>query len=77
MPIDGEARRLATLWHLTWNDNSLTCSVYRTQDGLRLTIESPAAVILTEPFDMQPRAVARAEALRESLIRRGWSARDL
>jgi hypothetical protein len=27
---------------------------------------------VAEPFDLQPRAMARAKALRESLKRRGW-----
>lgn len=30
------------------------------------------AVIVEEPFDLEPRAVARAHALREALKRRGW-----
>lgn len=73
MHTEGEARRLATLWNLTWKESSLSCAVYRTPDGLRLTIESPTAVIVTERFDIQPRAVSRAEALRDSLVRRGWT----
>jgi hypothetical protein len=40
--------------------------------GMELRLESAAGVILTEPFDMQPRAFARMKALRESLKRRGW-----
>jgi len=40
--------------------------------GMELRVESTAGIILTEPFDMQPRAFARTKALRESLKRRGW-----
>jgi hypothetical protein len=29
-------------------------------------------VIVSERFDMQPRAFARTQALRDSLKRRGW-----
>ena len=64
--------RVATLWHLTWNDYRLSCVVYRAGDGLQLRLESPAGVIMSEPFDMQPRALAQTRALRESLKRRGW-----
>jgi len=39
---------------------------------MELRLESAGGVILTEPFDMQPRAFARTKALRESLMRRGW-----
>jgi hypothetical protein len=39
---------------------------------MELRVESAAGVILTEPFEMQPRAFARMKALRESLKRRGW-----
>lgn len=71
MPQLGD--RIATLWKLAWNENRLTCAVYRTDDGLRLTVESPTATIVTEPFDLQPRALARAQSLREALRRRGWT----
>ena len=39
---------------------------------MELRLESPAGVILVERFDMEPRALARTKALRESLKRRGW-----
>jgi hypothetical protein len=39
---------------------------------MELRLESATGVILTEPFEMQPRAFARMKALRESLKRRGW-----
>jgi hypothetical protein len=71
-----------TLWHLTWNDPAtavngvaaerVSCVVYHGAKGMELRIESETRVILAEPFDMQPRAMARTRALRESLKRRGW-----
>jgi hypothetical protein len=66
------ARPIATLWRLTWKGDLLSCSVYRDGEGLELRLESPAAVILAEPFELQPRALARTQSLRESLKRRGW-----
>jgi hypothetical protein len=65
-------RTLATLWRLAWEGNHLTCVVYNTHDGMQLSIESPEAVVIREKFDLQPRALARARALREALKRRGW-----
>jgi hypothetical protein len=67
------SRRVATLWQLVWNDNQLWCVVNRTDRGFELAVESPTAVVITERFDLQPRALARAQALREALKRRGWS----
>ena len=75
--------RIATLWHLTWTDpaspdplakagDRVSCVVYQDAEGMQLRLESPARVLLSEPFDMQPRAFARTRALRESLKRRGW-----
>jgi hypothetical protein len=64
---------IATLWRLVWNENRLACAIYRDASGrMELRIESPTAVIVTEAFEVQPRAMARAQALRESLKRRGW-----
>ena len=63
---------ISTLWNLTFNNQHLRCVVYRDVDGLELRLESPAGVILSEPFEMEPRALARTRALRESLKRRGW-----
>jgi hypothetical protein len=63
---------IATLWHLTWNDDRVRCAVYQNAEGMQLRLESDAGVIVSEPFDMQPRAFARSRALRESLKRRGW-----
>jgi hypothetical protein len=64
--------RVATLWHLTWEDDRVSCAVYRGAEGMQLRLESPRGVIMSEPFDMQPRAFARTRTLRESLKRRGW-----
>jgi hypothetical protein len=63
---------VATLWKLSWDESRLSCLVYRTPEGMRLTIESADAVILSERFDLQPRELARACALRDALKRRGW-----
>ena len=68
----GVPRRVATLWELAWNGNQLSCVVNRTNDGFELSVESPTAVVITERFDLQPRAMARAHALRDALKRRGW-----
>jgi hypothetical protein len=70
--INGDARPVATLWQLALNDDRLFCSIYRHDDGFQLRVESATTVILTEPFDLQPRMLARTQALRASLKRRGW-----
>ena len=67
-----DARPVATLWQLAWNDDRLFCTVYRSDQGFQLRLESPTAVILSEAFEMQPRGFARTQALRASLKRRGW-----
>jgi hypothetical protein len=64
--------RTTTLWHLTFDDNRVSCVVYHGPTGMELRLESPTGTILTMPFDMQPRALARTRALRASLKRRGW-----
>ena len=64
--------RVATLWNLIFHDDRVSCVVYHGVKGMELRLESAAGVILTEPFEMQPRAFARMKALRESLKRRGW-----
>jgi hypothetical protein len=71
VPIPREGR-IATLWHLTWDDNLVSCVVYQSAEGMQMRLESGAGVLMTEPFDMQPRTFARTRALRESLKRRGW-----
>jgi hypothetical protein len=70
------ARRLATIWQLTWKGARLSCAVYRRGTQLHLQVESPTAVIVSEHFDLQPRALARAHALRAALKRRGWEDSD-
>jgi hypothetical protein len=65
-------QRIATLWHLAWNETQLSCAVYRLADRFQLRVETRTTTIVAEPFDLQPRAMARAKALRESLKRRGW-----
>jgi hypothetical protein len=69
IPRDG---RVATLWNLNFHDDRVSCVVYHGVKGMELRLESAAGVILTEPFEMKPRAFARMKALRESLKRRGW-----
>lgn len=58
---------------MSLNENEISCAVYRQDNRFQLRVESPTATIISEPFDMQPRAMARAHALRESLKRRGWT----
>lgn len=72
MQRDAKAERLATLWRLAWKDDLLACVVYREERGLQLRLESASATILSEPFELQPRMLARSQALRRSLKRRGW-----
>jgi hypothetical protein len=64
--------RIATLWRLTGDGATIACLVYRMSDGFELSVESAAATIVREPFMLEPRALSRAEALRQSLRRRGW-----
>ena len=72
MNTTGAGPHVATLWRLTWGGTSLRCEVYRSDGGFHLSVESPVAAIVRERFDFEPRAVARAHALREALKRRGW-----
>ena len=67
-----DTRPIATLWQLAWNEERLSCTVYRHNDGFQLRVESPTAVIVNEPCELQPRMFARTQALRASLKRRGW-----
>ena len=67
-----DVRPVATLWQLALAKDLLFCTVYRNEEGLQLQLESPTAVIMSEPFDLEPRMMARTQALRESLKRRGW-----
>jgi hypothetical protein len=73
MHVVGGPGPLATLWNLTWNGDHLACVVYRSADGrLQLRVESADAVVVDERFELQPRMLARAQALRDALKRRGW-----
>jgi hypothetical protein len=73
MSVVGDSAPLATLWNLTWNGDRLACVVYRGADGrMQLRVESDDAVVIDERFELQPRMLARAQALREALKRRGW-----
>ena len=73
VPALNEVRPVATLWQLALKDDRLFLTVYRNEEGLQLQLESRTAVILTEAFDMQPRMLARTQALRNSLKRHGWT----
>ena len=64
---------LAVLWELRWNENRLLCAVYRSTAGLQLRVESARTVVVSEPFVIEPRALARAQKLRDDLKRRGWT----
>jgi uncharacterized protein involved in copper resistance len=73
MPALGGSELVATLWNLAWKDDRLTCVVYRSGDGrMQLRVESDDAVVIDERFELQPRMLARAQALRAALKRRGW-----
>ena len=73
MPALGGSEPVATLWNLAWKDDRLTCVVYRSGDGrMQLRVESGDTVVIDERFELQPRMLARAHALRAALKRRGW-----
>jgi hypothetical protein len=65
-------RRVATLWNLMFDGSRLSCAVYHGPTGMELRLESATGTIFREPFDMQPRSLARTKALQDSLKRRGW-----
>ena len=67
-----DLRPVATLWQLGLAKDRLFCTIYRGDEGLQLRVETATAVIFTEPFDLQPRMLARTRALRASLKRHGW-----
>lgn len=73
MYVAGDSEPLATLWNLAWQGDRLVCVVYRSADGrMQLRVESAEAVVIDERFELQPRMLARAQALRNALKRRGW-----
>ena len=63
---------VATLWQLVWNDDLLSCAVYKAGRGLEMRPEAGTTILFAEPFELGPRMVSRAQALRQSLKRRGW-----
>ena len=67
---------LAMLWQLTWNDDLLSCAVYKSGNGLEMRLESGSRTLFAEPFALGPRMVQRTQALRRSLMRRGWKEPD-
>jgi hypothetical protein len=71
--IPGESRPVATLWQMGLNGARVRCTVHRDANGLQIRVESPTSVIVSEPFELQPRTFARSQALRDALRRRGWT----
>lgn len=67
-------RRVATLWNLAWDGDRLSCAVYRAMQGkgLEMRLQAGTTTILSEPFELRPRTLARVDALKRSLKRRGW-----
>ena len=63
---------MTVLWQLAWEEQVLSCAIYRTAAGMELRLESPHAVVLAVPCGMQPRLVARLERLKATLKRHGW-----
>jgi hypothetical protein len=57
---------------MTYKDDRLSCAVYKAAVGLEMRLETGTGTILAEPFEMRPRMLARLQALRRSLRRRGW-----
>lgn len=72
MPRHAASHRVARLWDLSWNGDRLSCTVYRAGKGLEMRLETGARTILVEPFELRPRVLARMDALKRSLKRRGW-----
>ena len=70
--MTSRAVAITTLWRLGWQKDSLACVVYRDGGGLQMCVESPTGTIISEPFDLEPRMLARTRALRAALVRRGW-----
>jgi hypothetical protein len=48
-----DLRPVATLWQLGLAKDRLSCTIYRSDAGLQLRVETTTGVILTQPFDMQ------------------------
>jgi hypothetical protein len=60
------------LWQLAWNDDRLSCAVYKAGKGFEMRLEAGTRTLFTEHFELAPRVLARMQALRRSLKRRGW-----
>jgi hypothetical protein len=60
------------LWQLAWDDDLISCAVYKAGKGLEMRLEAGTRTLFCEPFELGPRMVSRAQALRRSLVRRGW-----
>jgi hypothetical protein len=63
---------VARLWDLSWEDDRISCAVYRAGKGLELRLRSGRKTLLAEPFELGPRMLSRVEMLKQSLKRRGW-----
>jgi hypothetical protein len=72
VPRRSSGHPVATLWQLSWNDDCLSCAVYKAGKGLEMRLEVGPLTILKERFEIRPRTLARVQALRRSLKRRGW-----
>ncbi len=72
MPRRRNLHPVATLWQLAWNDDRLSCAVYRAGDGFEMRLEAGTRTLFTERFELAPRVLTRMQALRRSLKRRGW-----
>jgi hypothetical protein len=72
VPRRPKADPVATLWQLTWNDDRVSCAIYKAGKGLEMRVETATRILFAEPFELGPRMIARVQALRQSLKRRGW-----
>ncbi len=72
MPRRRKATQVATLWQLAFDDDRLSCTVYRAGSGLEMRLETRRGTVMTQPFELGPRMLARMQALRRSLERHGW-----
>jgi hypothetical protein len=64
--------RIALLWQLAWKNDRVSCAVYKAGKGLEMRLEAGRRTLYAEPFEIGPRMVGRVQALRRSLLRRGW-----
>ena len=66
------SQRVTVLWRLSWEEQTLSCAVHRTEGGFELRLESPTGVVLAVPYDIRPRLMARFDRLKATLKRHGW-----